>query len=189
MNSRRGRDIQKQDIPIESMSVSEAKKVVQANSGLQVLEDYISRFTWDRIPPPLLEALSKIKNAKSIDELNEMKNHPYQLVRDAVNDEVLIREGRYPNSQVRTDQEFVVDWRPRLLSAQVPILQPEDNRYSPKGHGLMRSAGRLAGTVHYSYPRFEHHLSKNQMEEGVVQQASPDRSYPITDQEHYPELP
>lgn len=175
MASRRGRDLQQ--VPEEaynSLTPKERWNFQRATSARYLLQDYIARYTHDRVPPALLEALYIIENARTPEDLGTIQNHPWKIVRDAVQDEIRVMEGKVPNSQTgHQSQSFGTVLDSRMSNATATGRQtdvaPKEERFDVTVHDLGKSPPR--GTVHTSYPRLSHSLTRRGDNDGVVVQS------------------
>lgn len=152
----------------------------KVRSALYDLDDLIAAFTHDRAPEELVEARNAIRSANTIQELSSYLSSPHKIVRDAANDEIRLKQGLPPNSDMGS---YTYRWglitSIRTASQQMGPEGTTDSRverFNIEDHHLARVPGNLAGTVHWDYKRYRHHLQAGQKLDQVVTRASPERA-------------
>lgn len=152
----------------------------QARSALYDLDELIAAFTHDKVPTELVDARNAIRNAQTIEELQAYIKSPYKIVRDAANDEIRLKQGLPPNSNIGS---YTYRWGQittiRVASQQMGPEGTTDSRverFNIRDHYLSRVPGNLAGTVHWDYKRYRHHLQAGQRLDQVVTRASIERA-------------
>jgi len=180
MRSRRGRELSISQEFQTRMAGRDQLGRYKARSALYDLDDLIAAFTHDRVPVELVEARNAIRNADTIEELQVHLRSPYKIVRDAANDEMRLKQGLPPNSDMGS---YTYRWGQittiRVASQQMGPEGTTDSRserFNLEDHQLARASGNLAGTVHWDYKRYRHHLQAGQRYDQVVTRASIERA-------------
>lgn len=175
--SRRSREI----IPNTNRNVSEMSEKARfqqqaMTSAKYILQDFLAKFTHDRIPQGLQDGLNAIQNAKTLNDLLAIQMSPYKLIRDAVQDEIRVMQGLSPNSATSVmysgrDLDLNANTMSIFCSTvRQTELHPVNESFRLQDHDLTNKRG----SVHETYQSFTHDLNQPiDGGDGVVKQASP----------------
>lgn len=182
MKSRRGRELTLTRHQIFDPQRTDSINRYSVHSAINDLDEFIANYTHDKVPLELIEARDAIRKATTIGELSLFLSSPYKIVRDAANDEMRLKSGLPPNSDMKY---YSYRWGAltsiRMASRQMGPQQTFDSRvesFNIKDHDLARVPGLLAGSVHDDYAghNLNHHLHARRLKDETLKQASIERA-------------